>query len=524
MTAATATPALPTTFLQLDTQAPYYKWLVAAIVLVAGATQTFAGPTINIAIPRLMAAFGTDLAQTQWVATAWLLTRTLVMPLLGWLGGMLGNRNLFVAIMVGFIITTAGCGLATSLPMMITFRLLQGLVMGTAEGLTTVIMVSVFPPHQRGMALGLRAVGWSTGQIIFYTAGGYLMEEVSWRLIFFIGIPTGIIAAVSGFLVLPKQRDYKSEPIDSWGLVALGSFLVPLLLVISFGRDDSTAASTLFWLALGAIGGGALFVMRELLTPYPIVNLHLFRLPIFRLICITAFFNNMGLFGAMFIVPIFLQQVIGLSPLQAGLVLVPALIVSGFSGILMGRMADLFPPPAVVITVMLALTVIFYSFSSVSALTALPVIVGYVILYRVCMTGSVTPLALLAVRQLEADQVRMGQGLLGVTRSIGSSLGVTVTSVVFERRRVWHQLTAYDTYNADSPVHRDTLAEVIDTLQQAGMSGAEASRAALGALRRQMDVGAITSAFQDSFLLVCTCFLCASLPMIYLLFRSRHSR
>lgn len=127
---------------------------------------------------------------------------------------------------------------------------------------------------------------------------------------------------------------------------------------------------------------------------------------------------------------------------------------------------------------MLALTAIFYSFSSVSALTTLPVIVVYVILYRVCMTGSVIPLALLAVRQLEADQVRMGQGLLGVTRSIGSSLGVTVTSVVFERSRVSHQMAAYNTYNVDSPVHQDTLTQVTGVLQQAGVADATASRMA----------------------------------------------
>lgn len=520
MTAAPVITNAPMTFLNLNMTAPYYKWVVAAIVLTAGATQTFAGPTINIAIPRLMAAFGTDLAQTQWIATAWLLTRTLVMPLLGWLGGMLGNRNLFVAIMVGFVITTAGCGIATSLPMMIAFRLLQGLVMGTAEGLTAVIMVTVFPPHQRGMALGLRSIGWSAGQVIFYTVGGYLLEEVSWRLIFFIGIPTGIIAAVAGFLVLPQKREYRGEPIDYWGLTALGFFLVPLLLVISFGRNDSTSTATLFWLSIATVIGGSVFVLRELTAAYPAVNLRLFRLPIFRIICLTAFLNNLGLFGALFIVPIFLQQVMGLSPLQAGLVLIPALIISGISGTLMGRMADVFPPPAVVIIVMLGLTIIFYSLSSVSPLTALPVIVGYVILYRVCMTGSVTPLALLAVRQLDTDQVRMGQGLLGVTRSIGSSLGVTVTSVVFERRRIWHQLTAYDTYNAASPVHSDTMEHVTGIIQQSGISAASANQFALGEMRRQMDVEAIASAFQDSFLLVCTCFLFASLPMFYLLVRN----
>ena len=151
MAAPTTAAAKPTTFLRLDTQSAHYKWLVASIVLVAGATQTFAGTSVNIIIPRLMSAFGTDLGTTQWVATAFLLTRTLVMPLLGWLGGVMGNRNMFVAMMVGFVVTSAGCGLATSLPMMIGFRLVQGLVLGSMEGLTAVILVGAFPDHQRGL-------------------------------------------------------------------------------------------------------------------------------------------------------------------------------------------------------------------------------------------------------------------------------------------------------------------------------------------------------------------------------------
>jgi hypothetical protein len=108
--AVATTPTQPTTILRLDTQAPHYKWLVAAIVLLAGGTQTFGGTSVNIAIPRLMAAFGTDLATAQWVVTGFFLTRILVMPLLGWLGGLLGYRNMFAAIMVGDVVTSIGCG------------------------------------------------------------------------------------------------------------------------------------------------------------------------------------------------------------------------------------------------------------------------------------------------------------------------------------------------------------------------------------------------------------------------------
>ena len=153
--------ARASTVLALDTEAPSYKWLVAAIVLVAGGTQTFAGNSVNLAIPRLMAAFGTDLATTQWVTTGFLIARTLMIPMLGWLGAVMGNRNLFVTIMAGFVISSIGCGLATNLPMLVFFRLLQGIALGPMEGLTAVILVQTFPARQRGLALGLRTVGWS---------------------------------------------------------------------------------------------------------------------------------------------------------------------------------------------------------------------------------------------------------------------------------------------------------------------------------------------------------------------------
>ena len=523
MAITTASPTPSTTLLPLNTEAPHYKWLVAGIILLASGTQTFGGgSSVNIVMPRLMAAFGADLASTQWVVTGFFLTRVLVTPLLGWLGGILGYRNMFVAMMVGVVLTSVGSGLAASLTMLVVFRLCQGLVMGTMEGLTAMILVGVFPERQRGLALGLRAIGWSAGEAIFYVFGGYLVEAVSWRMIFFIGVPPAIVSAILGLLVLPQRRESVGRPVDYPGLLALASFLIPLLLAISWTRDTQTESATLLWLGLAALAGGLLFTLRELLAAYPVVNLRLFRLPAFLLICATAFFNHMGLHGALFMVPIFLQQVLGLTPLQAGLVIVPALLISGATGVLTGRLSDLVPPPLVVITMMLSLSILFYSFSSVTALTAIAVIVVYVILYRICMIGTVTPLTVLTVQSLEADQARMGQGLMGVVRSIGGLLGVTITSVLFERRRASYQLFAYQTYDSASLAHGETLRDLRQLMHGAGVMAPTADSAALSAIRQQMDAEAIAVGFQSSFLLSCLCFLLASLPMLYLfLSRSR---
>lgn len=515
-------PAGP--ILRVDTTTRSYRWCVAGTVLLAGATQTFAGNSVNLAIPHIMSAFGTDLATTQWVATSFLLTRTLVVPILGWLGGYLGNRNLFIATMVGFIISSVGCGLAVNIPMLVCFRLLQGLVLGPIEGLTVVIMVNAFPPRQRGLAIGLRTIGWSVGQIISFTLGGYCIEQLSWRMIFFIGLPSGVLAALLGLLLIPQEREYRGIPVDYAGLLALATFLVPLLLSISFARRDDTETSTLVLLGLLSVAGCVLFIARELLARYPAMNLRLFRLLDFRLLCSTAFLNTLGLFGAQFMIPIFLQQVMGYTPLQAGLIIVPALVVSAFGGTLSGRLSDVFSPRLLILIGLLALTVVFRLFSSVSALTTSSVLVGYIILYRVCLFSINTPITALNVSILKADEVLMGQGLLGMIRNIGAALGVTVTSVIFERRRVHHQLLAYNAYNAFSPQHSDATREIALSLRLFGVGASEMHTMTLRTLQRQMDVEAVAAGFRDSFFTIGFCFLIALLPMLFIAKRRSDDR
>jgi DHA2 family multidrug resistance protein len=507
-----ATPLQPV--VGLNRQTPYYKWLVTGTVLLAGATQTFAGNSVNLAIPRMMAAFGTDLATTQWVATTFLIARTLMVPVLGWLGGFLGNRNLFVATMVGFVLTSIGCGLAVDIHMLIICRMVQGFVLGPIEGLTAVLMVQAFPPEQRGMAIGLRSIGWSAGQIVSFTLGGYCLEQLSWRMIFFLGIPSGIVAAILGLILLPQQREYRGIPVDYPGLLALAMFLVPLILGISWARRDDAETSTLLLLGLATVAGSGLFIVRELWAQFPVVNLRLFALPSFRWLCCTALLNMVGLFGAQFMIPIFLQQVMSYTPLQAGLMIVPALAVAAVGGTVAGRLSDVFSPRLMVWLALGLLTGVFQLFATVSAFTTSGVLVVYIILYRVCLFTIQTPLTSLNMQMLEPDQLRMGQGVLGTVRNIGAALGVTISSVIFEHRRIAHQLLSYSAYNLTSPDHLHTVREVEHVLQGAGIHGADVSAMTMRALRQQIDTEAVAAGFRDSFFAISFCFLLGMVCMI----------
>jgi DHA2 family multidrug resistance protein len=292
-------------------------------------------------------------------------------------------------------------------------------------------------------------------------------------------------------------------------------------LVISFGRNSETALSTLVLLGLAAAIGGSCFILRELLGPFPAVNLHLFRSGPFCLICTTALFNDIGMHGAQFMIPIFLQQVMGFSPLQAGLIITPAIIVSGFSGVLSGRLSDLIHPSLVVLGSLVTLVAVFYAFSSVTALTAVGVLVIYIMLYRIGMFATITPLTALNAQILGMEQIRMGQGLMGVVRNIGASVGVTTASVVFERRRAEHQLMGYAAYDPTTPMHQDAFSELKQVLHQSGLVGANADQAALRTIQQQLDTEAVASGFRESFFFMSLCFVMASVPMVWGLYQHR---
>jgi MFS family permease len=212
----------------------------------------------------------------------------------------------------------------------------------------------------------------------------------------------------------------------------------------------------------------------------------------------------------------------GFSPLQAGLIIVPALIVSAFGGTLSGRLSDTFSPRTLILVGFALLVIVFNLFATVSALTASGVLVGYIMIYRMCLFSINTPMTALNAHIHKADQVRMGQGLLGMVRNIGASLGVTLSSVIFVRRQTHHQLLAYNAYNITSPAHVETTQEIALLLRDSGISDTDIGPLTLRVIRHQMDTEALAAGFRDSFFAFSFCFLLAMLPMLFI--TRRHLR
>ncbi len=276
------------------------KWWVAAAILAGQLTTSFGMFAVVVALPKIMTSFGADVNAIQWVMTGYLISRAVPMPALGWMAGLIGRRNLYVLGVLGATGCNMLCGLAWNIESLIFFRVLQGALGAPAMGIGVVLLYEAFPARQRGMAMGLILLVGSLGPTIGPSLGGYLVQEISWRAIFFLALPSGIASLVLTLTIVPKDAPEAGKTIDVPGLLTMTVFLVALLLALTQGQRqgwDSGYILTLF--AMAAIFF-VLFIVTELLAPHPVVHLRLYRNFGFVVASGVVFLYNAGFVGTNF--------------------------------------------------------------------------------------------------------------------------------------------------------------------------------------------------------------------------------
>lgn len=324
--------------------APSSRWVLALTILLGQVTLAFSMFAVAVALPNIMNALSADVTTIHWVMTGFQIARTVPMPAMGWLSSLVGPRNLYIAGLLLTVISTVCCGLAWNLESLIFFRVLQGLGAAPAQVTGMVILYEAFPAGQRGLVLGLILLAGSLGPTIGPALGGYLVQEYSWRAMFYLSLPTAVVSFILTPIVLPRKEKPPRPAFDVWGLASMVVWVIALLLAISQGQRegwDSAYIRTLFTI------GGVFFVMFffcELCGAHPFVELRLYRNLRFVLASITAFRFDSAFNAANFIVALMLQQAFHFTPAQAGLILAPGAVAMGLVGLGAGRLADLFEP------------------------------------------------------------------------------------------------------------------------------------------------------------------------------------
>jgi EmrB/QacA subfamily drug resistance transporter len=403
------------------------NWLVPLLVLIIGTFVSVLDVSIvNVAIPDIQKEFGTSVEDIQWISTAYSLTLGVLVPASGWLADRFGLRRVYIISLVGFAVTSALCGLAWDLPSMVVFRILQAVPGGVLPVVTMSMVYKIVPPGEIGTAMGIYGLGVVFAPAAGPTLGGYLVEYVDWRLIFFINVPIGLLGAVAAYLVLTEFARPPIARFDVWGFLTIAAGLFALLLAFTKAETWGWDSYRILMLIVGGVICLAFFVVIELEVEAPLLDVRLFKLWPFTnsLLLLTALF--VGLFAVLFYIPLFLQTGQGILPLHAGLILLPEAIVMGvitpFSGLLYDRIGPRWPS-------VIGLAVAAYGSYLLCGITA-DVPESQIILWT-CVRGAGNGLAMMCIitaglAVVPAHQVNGAGAINNVAQRVASALGLSL--------------------------------------------------------------------------------------------------
>ena len=333
------------------------RWGVPLAVLVAGMFMSILDVTIvNVAIPTIQNDFGTTVEDVQWVANAYTLALGVVVPLSGWLGDRFGYGRVYVLSVLGFALGSALCGISWDLNSLVAFRIVQAIPGGIIPVITLAMVYRIVPREKIGTAMGMYGLGIVFAPAVGPTLGGYLVEYVDWRLIFFINVPIGVLGAVAAVLALPHFAPGRAGRFDLWGFLAVASGLFALLLALSEGESWGWTSYRVVILFIYGVLSLALFVVIELEVDEPLLDVRIFRHWQFTNSLLLISLMSVALFSGLFYVSLMLQQAQGLGAFETGLVMLPQALATGVMMPISGRLYDRLGPrlPAVVGLILVA--------------------------------------------------------------------------------------------------------------------------------------------------------------------------
>jgi EmrB/QacA subfamily drug resistance transporter len=323
--------------------APAPRWGLPLVVLIVGMFMSVLDLSIvNVAIPVIRKDLGASIESIQWISTAYSLTEGVMVPASAWLGARIGLKRLYIWLIVLFTVASALCGLAGDLGSLIAFRILQAIPGGVLPVTCITILYRIVPKEKLGAAMGMYGLGIVVAPGIGPTLGGYLVEHVDWRVIFFINVPAGVVGAIAAAVVLAKTPAEADKPFDFAGFACIAGGLFALLLALEEGDDWGWTSYPVVMLFLASAVLLALFVVVELHVEHPVLDVRVFRHWPYVNSLLLIGTMSVGLFAVLFYIPSFLQDGQGLSPWNTGLTLLPQALVMALLMPIAGLVYDRF--------------------------------------------------------------------------------------------------------------------------------------------------------------------------------------
>ena len=478
---------------------------------------------INVALNNISGTLGATLEDASWVVTAYGIANVIIIPLTGFLSRYFGRKNYYLCSIILFTLASYMCGTSASLWTLVAWRFIQGIGGGALLSVSQGILFDQFKPEDKGIAGGIFGMGIVIGPTIGPILGGYIVDNYHWALIFDINIPIGIIAALLTWRFVDKNPDEynidrRQLQVDYIGIISLCIGIGSLQYVLEKGQsEDWFEDGTIRGLTAAAVIGLAVFIWWELRTKAPAINLKVMKSRNLIGSNILTFVCGFGLFGSVYLFPIMVQRVMGYTPTEAGLSMIPGALVTIFAMPFIGAGLGKGVKPIYFVALGFILFILHGYTSSRAAPDADK---WWFIITQVCRgvgTGCLTvPLLSQAVVGLKPEDMPYGISLNNMFRQLGGAFGIAIMNTYATNRYAVHRTDLVAGLQTDNPLMIERLKNYAAGFVSKGIDPINAQHAAAGSLEHSLASQAQMLAYLDGFLLIAIFFVC-SIPFMLLL-------
>jgi len=498
-------------------------WIVAIAVMFATFMEVLDTTVVNVSLPHIAGNLSASIDESTWVLTSYLVANAIVLPLTGWLARHFGRKRLLMTSVAGFTVSSLLCGMAPNLPLLVCFRLLQGATGGAMQPLSQAVLLEAFPPHERGKAMGFWGLGIVVAPILGPVLGGWLTDTYSWRWVFYINLPVGMVSLLMTQLYVfdPPYLRKDTDRIDYWGIGLLALWVGALQLVLDLGQEHDWFSSPFIVTLAWVCGAGLVaFLLRELMTRDPVIDLSVFRIRTYSTGVFLMTTLGFVLYGSLVLLPVMLQTLLGYPSLQAGIAMAPrgmgSFIGMPLVGVLIGRI-DARKMVAFGLTAG-AFTLFWLGQLNLNA--------GYWDIFwpqffqGLGLSALFVPLTTITMDPIPRERMGNATSLFNLMRNLGGGIGIATTGTLLARKQQEYvnvmgaHVTPFSAaaQNAIEAARRGFLASGSDPVTAAQRAYA----AVFGAVQRQASM----VAFVDVFRLLGGIFLLL-LPLVFLMRRPR---
>ena len=507
-------------------QPSHNPWLIAVAVMAATFMEVLDTSVANVSLPHIAGNLSVTTNEATWVLTSYLVSNAIVLPMTGWLGALLGRKRLLIVCVALFTVASILCGMAPSLPFLIVARILQGAGGGALQPIAQAVLLESFPPEKRGVAMATYGMGVIVAPILGPTLGGWITDNYSWRWIFYINVPVGIFAVLMAQAVIedpPYIKHAKIQRVDGLGFAFLAIWLGTLQVILDKGQqEDWFAAKWITWFSVVSLLCFLAFVIRELRTDHPIVELRVLKNRNF--VAGTVLITCLGgvLYGTTAALPIFLQTMMGYPALQSGLALSPrgvgALITTFIVGKLIGKV-----PNRILISIgFVLLAMSSFWLGHINMEISMWSIIWPSVLNGIAISFIFVALTTSTMGDLQQQQMSNATGIYNLMRNIGGSFGIAAVTTITARRAQVHQALMVGHMTPFDPAYTQHLAAAQHALTASSGSWLAHQRALQSLYNVLLQQSGLWSFVENFRLFGVLCLVC--LPLILLFKRVRRGQ